>query len=368
MKVLVIGPSVTRALGGMAVVIRGIRESELLNREFEIDIFPSYVDGNLALRLGYSVLGYFRFLLCYRKYDLFHINTAEKGSTFRKNFYLKKIKKAGKKAIIHIHGAKYLAFYDCLGDRGKRIVDGFFHRADLVLALSENWRWELESRFHTGTCRTLNNGVDPAEFASADTDVWERRNHFLMMGRLGERKGVYDLIEAMEIALAENPELTLCLAGDGEVERVRALVAQKNLEGHILVHGWAGRQEKLELLKNAGTLVLPSYYEGLPMAVLEGMAAGRAIISTTAGAIPEVVGKENGILLRPGDVPALARALLRCSSDREMLRSMSEKNRERAEQVFSIRRMHEQLAGYYRQVAGGDGQHADGPAKESYEE
>ena len=98
MKVLVIGPSVTRALGGMAVVIRGIRESELLNREFEIDIFPSCVDGNLALRLGYSVLGYFRFLLCYRKYDLFHINTAEKGSTFRKNFYLKKIKKAGKKA------------------------------------------------------------------------------------------------------------------------------------------------------------------------------------------------------------------------------------------------------------------------------
>ena len=133
MKVLVIGPSVTGAPGGMAVVIRGIRESELLNSEFEIDIFPSYVDGNLALRLGYSVFGYFRFLLCYRKYDLFHINTAEKGSTFRKNFYLKKIKKAGKKAIVHIHGAKYLAFYDCLGSRGKRIVDGFFHRADLVL-------------------------------------------------------------------------------------------------------------------------------------------------------------------------------------------------------------------------------------------
>lgn len=90
MKVLVIGPSVTRAPGGMAVVIRGIRESELLNSEFEIDIFPSYVDGNLALRLGYSVFGYFRFLLCYRKYDLFHINTAEKEVPFEKIFILKK--------------------------------------------------------------------------------------------------------------------------------------------------------------------------------------------------------------------------------------------------------------------------------------
>ena len=226
MKVLVIGPSVTGAPGGMAVVIRGIRESELLNSEFEIDIFPSYADGNLALRLGYSVFGYFRFLLCYRKYDLFHINTAEKGSTFRKNFYLKKIKKAGKKAIVHIHGAKYLAFYDCLGSRGKRIVDGFFHRADLVLALSESWRRELESRLRINTCRTLNNGVDPDEFAGADTDVWEHRNHFLMLGRLGVRKGVYDLIGAMELALGENPELRLCLAGDGEVEKVRALVKE----------------------------------------------------------------------------------------------------------------------------------------------
>ncbi len=352
MKVLVIGPSVTGAPGGMAVVIRGIRESELLNSEFEIDIFPSYVDGNLALRLGYSVFGYFRFLLCYRKYDLFHINTAEKGSTFRKNFYLKKIKKAGKKAIVHIHGAKYLAFYDCLGSRGKRIVDGFFHRADLVLALSESWRRELESRLRINTCRTLNNGVDPDEFAGADTDVWEHRNHFLMLGRLGVRKGVYDLIGAMELALDENPELRLCLAGDGEVEKVRALVKEKGMEKQITVPGWAGRGEKLELLREAGTVVLPSYYEGLPMAILEGMAAGKAVISTTAGAIPEVVGEENGILIKPGDVAALAQALLRCSRDRELLLGMSRKNRERAERVFSIRRMHEQLADYYRQVMG----------------
>lgn len=352
MKVLVIGPSVKKALGGMAVVIRGIRESELLNSEFEIDIFPSYIDGNLALRLWYSVYGYIRFLFCYRKYDLFHINTAEKGSTFRKYFYLKKIKKAGKKAIVHIHGAKYLAFYDCLGGWGKRTVDQFFRQADLVLALSKSWKRELEARIPIDTCRTLNNGVDPEEFAGAQTDIWERRNRFLMLGRLGVRKGVYDLIDAMELALAQNPELRLCLAGDGEVEEVRALVKEKGLEKQITVYGWAGREEKLALLKEAGTVVLPSYYEGLPMAVLEGMAAGKAIISTTAGAIPEVVGEENGILIKPGDIPALAQSLVRCSSDREMLQRMSHRNRERAEQVFSIRHMHGQLAQYYRQVMG----------------
>lgn len=350
MKVLMIGPSETRSKGGMAAVIRGIRCSARLSREFQIDSFPSYIDGSLMVRLLYSGYGYLRFLLCYKKYDLFHIHTAEKGSTFRKNLYLKRVKRAGKKAIIHIHGAEYLTFYDNLNARGKNIVDRFFGRADLVLTLSESWKRELESRVHVDTCRTLNNGVDPSELCTAVSDVEEYRNSFLMLGRLGERKGVYDLIEAVETAVRSNPDLKVCVAGDGEVEQVRALVSQKGLEQYITVLGWIDGAEKLERLKHASTVVLPSYHEGLPVFILEGMAAGKAVLSTTVGAIPEVVGPENGILVEPGDVSALAQGLLRCSSDVEMLRSMSQKNRERAENVFSIRRMHEQLAEYYRQV------------------
>ena len=86
------------------------------------------------------------------------------------------------------------------------------------------------------------------------------------------------------------------------------------------------------------------------MAILEGMAAGKAIISTAVGAIPEVVGEENGILTEPGDVPALAEALLRCSGDAESLTRFSANNRKRAEEVFGIRRNHEALAEYYRQL------------------
>ena len=86
------------------------------------------------------------------------------------------------------------------------------------------------------------------------------------------------------------------------------------------------------------------------MAILEGMAAGKAIISTSVGAIPEVVTTENGILIEPGNVSALAEALLRCSRDVEMLREMSRANMEMIERRFSVRRMHERLADYYREV------------------
>ena len=105
MRILVIGPSETGSRGGMAAVIRGIREGEALNREFEIDTFPSYIDGSLPRRLLYCIFAYFRFLRCYKRYDLFHIHTAEKGSAFRKALYLRTIKRAGKKAVIHVHGA-----------------------------------------------------------------------------------------------------------------------------------------------------------------------------------------------------------------------------------------------------------------------
>jgi len=334
----------------MAEVIRGIRESEVLGGAFEIDSFPSYIDGSLPVRLLYSLYGYLRFLTCYGKYDLFHIHTAERGSTFRKNFYLRKIKQAGKRAVVHIHGAEYLTFYDGLDSRKKEIVKDFFRQADLVLALSDSWKEELEHCFPMKACQPLYNGVDPASLQLAVSDPAGCRNSFLMLGRLGERKGTYDLIAAAELALRQNPGLKLCLAGDGEVDQVRALVKKKGLEQNITVPGWIDRAERLRRLWEAATVVLPSYHEGLPVSILEGMAAGKAIISTTVGAIPEVVGEENGILISPGDIPALADALLRCSSSPGLLINMSEHNRKKVEREFSIRQMHQQLAMYYRQT------------------
>lgn len=350
MKILMIGPSETRARGGMSAVIREIRESQLLKTEFEIDTFASYIDGCLAVRLLYTVWGCLRFIFCSRRYDLFHLHTAERGSTFRKYFYLWWLKKTGKKVIVHIHGAEYLTFYDGLGRRGRQVVYDFFKQADLVLALSESWKRELETRFCVDTCRTLYNGIDTVKFREAVTEVSACRHSFLMLGRLGVRKGVYDLIDAVEIACRKDPALKVCIAGDGEVEKVRELVAARGLERYINVPGWIDETQKLECLKKAATLVLPSYYEGLPISVLEGMAAGKAVIGTTVGALPEVVGDENGILVEPGDVEGLAAAMLKCSGDVSLLQSMSGNNLRRAEEIFDVRQMHERLGAYYKEA------------------
>ena len=111
MRVLVIGPSPDRSKGGMATVIKEIKEDVDLNQHFDIDILESYIDGRKIKRVLFSVFAYLKFLFIYKNYDLFHIHVASFGSTYRKMLYVYFLKKCNKKVIIHIHGAKYLEFY-----------------------------------------------------------------------------------------------------------------------------------------------------------------------------------------------------------------------------------------------------------------
>lgn len=349
MKVLVVGPSDTKSRGGMATAIRDIRYSKVLNSRFDIDIFASYIDGKFLVRFLYSIGAFLRFLMIYRQYDLFHLHTASYGSTFRKSWYLKVIKKAGKKVIVHIHGAKYLVFYEQLNEKRRKQVLQYLKNADLVLALSRDWKVKFDSTFGLGNCQILENGIDADVYAEAITSNQGGAHSFAALGRLGQRKGTYDLLDAVEIAVKSVSDLKCYLAGDGEIEKVKKKIKERGLEDHIFVTGWVECEEKLQLLKKVSTVVLPSYNEGLPMSILEGMAAGKAIISTSVGAIPEVVGKENGILIEAGDKQALADALIRYCKDTELVEQMSANNVEKIRSRFSVERMHTRLVEYYEE-------------------
>ena len=137
------------------------------------------------------------------------------------------------------------------------------------------------------------------------------------------------------------------MAGDGEIEKCKDLIKQKKLDNNIIVVGWADFDKKLELLRKSSVLVLPSYNEGLPMAILEGMACGKAIISTTVGAIPEVVKEENGILIEPGDVEKLSEALMRYCMDQETVEKIGKNNIALIHTKYSMDAMHQKLEKIY---------------------
>ncbi|MDU6983194.1 MAG: glycosyltransferase [Terrisporobacter othiniensis] len=348
MKILEIGPSVNRSKGGIATVISGISESDKLNDIHYIDLFESYIDGNLFKRLIFSIYSYFKIYKVYKNYDLFHIHMASYGSTYRKIYYIKFLKKKRKKVILHIHGAEYLTFYNSLNSRKQKYIMDNLNKSDMIIALSEKWKYEFETQLNMKNVYVLNNGIDTEDFQNAISNCIENKNKFLFLGRLGIRKGAYDLLKAIEELKQEGITVKCYMAGDGEIGKFREIIYKKNLQECIEVIGWIGNNEKIKLLKNVSTVILPSYNEGLPMAILEGMACGKAIISTNVGAIPEVViENENGIIVEPGNIEQIKNAIKKVISNNENIMNMSKNNIEKIDKIYSRKKMHEILNKYF---------------------
>lgn len=352
MRVLVIGPSFVKSKGGMATVIEEIAKDKELKSKFniDIDVYESYVDGSRLKVLFFSVFSFIRFYFTKRNYDIYHIHAASYGSTFRKGWYVRAVKKWGKKVILHIHGAEYMIFYK-KSKRKKRILS-ILEEADKVIALSADWKNKFDQTFGIKNCVILENGIDTERLKSAISAPDLHPHVFLALGRLGTRKGTYDLIEAIEHVKKQIPDIKCYLAGDGEIEKCKSLISHKKLQDNILVVGWVDFERKIELLKKSSVLVLPSYNEGLPMAILEGMASGKAIISTKVGAIPEVVKSENGILIEPGNVNALEVALKKICLDKGALEAIGKANINLVNEKYSMRAMHQKLAEIYYDVIG----------------
>jgi glycosyltransferase involved in cell wall biosynthesis len=132
----------------------------------------------------------------------------------------------------------------------------------------------------------------------------------VFVGWLERDKGVFDLIEACR-TLAATRRFTLDLVGDGRAaEQARELVARYDLRAQVRFRGWLQQTQLHQILSESQVLVLPSWAEGLPNAMIEAMAARLAIVASTVGAIPEVIiDRQDGLLVAPRDPAALARAL-----------------------------------------------------------
>ena len=348
MKILIVGPSPTKSKGGMATVIEEIVKDEDINSKFDIDVFESYIDGNKFKVIFYSIYAYLKFCITKGRYNIYHIHAASYGSTFRKGLYVRQAKRWGKKVILHIHGAEYMTFFS--NSKWKKEIISILKMADMVIALSNEWKKKFEQTFKLTNCVVLENGINTERLLPAVSSPQSHPHNLVVLGRLGERKGTYDLIKAIKNVKNVIPDIKCYLAGDGEIEKCKTYIKNLNLIENVEVIGWIDFDDKLDLLKKSGTLVLPSYNEGLPMAILEGMACGKAIISTKIGAIPEVVSEENGLLIDPGDVNELSNAIIECCTNQDYLENVKTNNIKKIASKYSMKIMHDKLGNYYKGV------------------
>ena len=334
-KILMIGTS-PQTMGGIASVIKVYRAAGLFER-FPIDYLITHCDGDGLKKIQTMLGAYARFLylLVLGRVGLIHVHTASRASFWRKSYFFMLAFVFRVPAILHLHGAEFEAFYEneCGGVR-RKLIRNIFDRVSRVVVLSGAWQsWVRTISKNAHIVVIFNPVLLPAAATPWDA---RQRGDVLFLGRLGKRKGTYDLLEAAAKTVGTHRNLRLVFGGDGEIVQTQARAKQLGIEDHVKMLGWIQAVERQNYLSSAMIYVLPSYNEGLPMSVLEAMAAGMPVVSTPIGGIPEAVtdGVE-GFLVAPGDVDSLADRMKHLLQDDDLARRMGEAARRKVETTFS---------------------------------
>jgi glycosyltransferase involved in cell wall biosynthesis len=198
-------------------------------------------------------------------------------------------------------------------------------RADLVIAASDHLAEQLvEAGIARSRIRVVAPGRDVASLREAPVEDLRkgRRAAFLTVANWLPHKGILELLEAFARLPAD--AATLHLAGDESADahyasRVRSRLTEANLTGRIVVHGPLSRENIARLYRGADVFVLPAARESYGTVWGEAMAFGLPVVGWRAGNLPYLAEDEReGLLLEPGDVAALSRALLRLAVDRDV--------------------------------------------------
>ena len=252
-----------------------------------------------------------------------HVNITGRGSTIRKIILLSLARAIGLRYVLHLHDYDYAEYYRNQRTFLKNLIATMFRGAAAVIILG---RRDLEVlsqllQLSRGRITVLHNAVpDPAPDFNR-RPVPGRPCHLLFLGYLSDRKGVSDLLRALASPTVKHLPWRATLAGGGSIDEFRNLAKDLGIQEMLSFPGWLDEAGVNKLCANADVLVLPSHAEGLAMSVLEGLSHGLAVITTPVGAHSEVIEPEvSGILVPPGNVAALADALVRVIKD-ESLRS-----------------------------------------------
>jgi glycogen(starch) synthase len=173
-------------------------------------------------------------------------------------------------------------------------------------------------------------------------------------GRVDRRKGVLDFIDALALLRARAIPFEAIISGIGpDVESSKARAAELNFsEAEIRFTGYADYDTVPDLYRAADVFVSPTYAEGFSNTILEAMAAGLAVVSTHAVGVSDCLRDgENGLLVQPGDVPALADALARVITDAPLRRRLAEDGLAECRRVYSWGAVGRQIMDVYARVA-----------------
>jgi len=236
-------------------------------------------------------------------------------------------------------------------------LDRFFLRTfDRVVVLSEAVAGALRnSGLPEDKLQAIANGVDVERFREAQPSLKSgssKANESLVgfVGRLVPGKGADILLRAAPRVFSRHPNSRFVLVGDGPLrQELESLAERLGVADRVLFTGL--REDMPQIYASIDLLVLPSLCEAMPMCVLEAMAAGKPVIATRVGAVPQLIDQdETGVLIEPGDVAGLSSAVLQLLDDPERARCLGAKGQARTIEQFSADSMARQYLQLYSEI------------------
>lgn len=307
---------------GAALRNESILKSKLINADFRIIPLPLQFAadmktlGKLSFRKLLLMIAYiFRLIwtLVTKKIDLAYFTMSPAGGAFYRDIlFITILKVFRKKCLLHfrVKGIKQTANSFV----GRSLVK-FAFKGSNVICLSQHHTQDLLAYVST-TPYIVPNGIIVEEGFPAIAARFNKKNtvpKILFLSNLSIKKGVLELLDALEILKKKGHTFSVSLVGsewDMTFPRVQELIDNKGLQDVVTIEGPKYNEEKLRYFAEADIFVFPTYFELFPGVILEAMQFGKAIISTFEGSIPEMIDNHiNGILVREKSVPELADAI-----------------------------------------------------------
>lgn len=311
-----------------------------------IRTFTLPIKGSISVRPDIQAITILTCIIRENRLDIVHCHGYKAGLVGRAAALL-----AGVPAVVTIHNSIIFSTRDSLWKRkiyttGEKIMSCF---TDRYIAVSGDLACEIAfcNGINPGKVTVIYNGINHHHFETTPDRQYLERTTGITPGdrvvgtvaRLTPQKGVDDFIKAAAILTSRLSGVSFLVVGGGPLREVLERQSRDlNLAGKLF---FTGERRDIDMIMPClDVFVLASVSEGLPLALLEAMAAGRPVVATRVGGVPEVLSDGvNGILLNPGDVEGLAGAIGSLIMNREIWSKMALAGRNRLLEGFTNEKM-----------------------------
>ena len=235
----------------------------------------------------------------------------------------------------------------------KAFTRKILNMADELIVLSPNARVFFNRIAPLCRITVIPNAIETPNSLASDLVLrnagFKSVNVLFVGGDEAKRKGLFDVLKAIPIVTEKyGADVVFIFVGRCDKEKQRA-IREVEVRYHCVKNmGFLKRDEMMKVRLASDIYILPSYAEGLPIGLLEAMAAGLPVVSTKVGSIPELIEEEkNGFLIEPGDYVTLAERIVQLAKDQKLRQTIGERNIEKVKKSYSLERAVQDLNDIY---------------------